>query len=94
MAKNMSSSWTDFRVALACAPPAVQKQLLGEKIYPLVATVNPQLAGKVTGLLLHKENGTLLTALEDESQTLLRQHIAQEGANRCPHHYFDFIYTL
>ena len=34
---------------LASAPPAVQKQIIGERLYPQVAKQQPELAGKITG---------------------------------------------
>merc|ERR1739847_207163 len=34
--------------ALAAAPPAVQKQMIGEKLYPAIAKINPEMAGKIT----------------------------------------------
>jgi hypothetical protein len=41
---------------LAAAPPEQQKQLLGERLFPLVANVQPDLAGKITGMLLEMDN--------------------------------------
>merc|ERR1719326_2736580 len=35
---------------LAAAPPAVQKQMIGEKLYPAIAKQQPELAGKITGM--------------------------------------------
>ena len=37
---------------LAAAPPAVQKQMIGEKLYPAIAKYKPVEAGKITGMLL------------------------------------------
>merc|ERR1740130_994885 len=54
--------------ALAAAPPAVQKQMIGEKLYPLVAKINPELAGRVTGMMLEMETSELLMLLESEQQ--------------------------
>ena len=34
---------------LAQAPPGMQKQMLGEKLYPAVSRLQPELAGKITG---------------------------------------------
>ena len=50
--------------SLATAPPEQQKQLLGERLFPLISAVEPQLAGKITGMLLEMDNGELLTLLE------------------------------
>lgn len=41
---------------LAAAPTETQKQLLGERLFPLVANVQPDLAGKITGMLLEMDN--------------------------------------
>lgn len=50
--------------SLAAAPPEQQKQLLGERLFPLIQNVEPQLAGKITGMLLEMDNGELLNLLE------------------------------
>merc|ERR1740130_1315288 len=54
--------------ALAAAPPAVQKQMIGEKLYPAIARIQPELAGKVTGMMLEMDNSELLMLLESEQQ--------------------------
>eukprot|EP00811_Abedinium_folium_P004868 NODE_14483_length_1106_cov_5.948927.p1 GENE.NODE_14483_length_1106_cov_5.948927~~NODE_14483_length_1106_cov_5.948927.p1 ORF type:complete len:208 (+),score=62.18 NODE_14483_length_1106_cov_5.948927:69-626(+) len=54
--------------ALANAPPAVQKQMIGEKLFPAVARYQPELAGKITGMMLEMENSELLILLESEHQ--------------------------
>merc|ERR1719401_3107793 len=53
---------------LAQAPPAVQKQMIGEKLYPAIAKFKPDLAGKVTGMMLEMDNSELLMLLESEQQ--------------------------
>merc|ERR1719487_2733083 len=53
---------------LAAAPPAVQKQMIGEKLYPAIAKQQPELAGKITGMMLEMDNSELLILLESESQ--------------------------
>ena len=45
--------------ALANAPPAQQKQMLGEALYPKIQAQQPELAGKITGMLLEMDNAEL-----------------------------------
>uniref|UniRef100_A0A667XW25 Poly(A) binding protein, cytoplasmic 1-like n=1 Tax=Myripristis murdjan TaxID=586833 RepID=A0A667XW25_9TELE len=49
---------------LAAAPLMDQKQLLGERLYPLIQALHPNLAGKITGMLLEIDNSELLHMLE------------------------------
>ncbi|KAL7985534.1 hypothetical protein Chor_004104 [Crotalus horridus] len=49
---------------LAAAPPQEQKQILGERLYPLIHARHPTLAGKITGMLLEIDNSDLLLMLE------------------------------
>ncbi|RKP24004.1 hypothetical protein SYNPS1DRAFT_5913, partial [Syncephalis pseudoplumigaleata] len=69
--------------ALAAAPPAEQKQMLGEALFPLIAEHQPELAGKITGMLLEMDNSELLHLLEstearankiEEAIAVLQQH--------------------
>merc|ERR1719335_147693 len=53
---------------LAAAPPAVQKQMIGEKLYPAIARLQPELSGKITGMMLEMDNSELLILLESEQQ--------------------------
>jgi len=52
---------------LAVAPPQEQKQMLGERLYPLVRDYNPGLCGKITGMLLEMDNSDLLAMLDDKA---------------------------
>lgn len=52
--------------SLANASPAEQKQMLGETIYPKIHATQPELAGKITGMLLEMDNAELLVLLEDD----------------------------
>eukprot|EP00927_Polykrikos_kofoidii_P082211 TRINITY_DN810_c0_g1_i1.p1 TRINITY_DN810_c0_g1~~TRINITY_DN810_c0_g1_i1.p1 ORF type:complete len:645 (-),score=158.26 TRINITY_DN810_c0_g1_i1:140-2014(-) len=58
--------------ALANAPPAVQKKMIGEKLYPQVARFQPELAGKITGMMLEMDNSELLMMLESEPQLKIK----------------------
>lgn len=49
---------------LSAAQPAEQKQMLGERLFPLIDNMYPQLAGKITGMLLEIDNSELLHMLE------------------------------
>jgi polyadenylate-binding protein len=50
---------------LAAAPPQEQKQMLGERLFPLIQGMYPELAGKITGMLLEIDNSELVHMLED-----------------------------
>jgi len=68
---------------LANADPTQQKQMIGEKIFPLIQAVEPRLAGKITGMLLEMDNTELLHLIEsndalmskiNEALTVLKQY--------------------
>uniref|UniRef100_A0A7S1TBF4 Polyadenylate-binding protein n=1 Tax=Compsopogon caeruleus TaxID=31354 RepID=A0A7S1TBF4_9RHOD len=68
---------------LAHADEASQKQMLGERLYPLVHMKQPQISGKITGMLLELDNSEILHLLEtpeslhekvQEAVQVLRQH--------------------
>lgn len=76
---------------LASAPPQEQKQMLGERLFPLIQAMHPSLAGKITGMLLEIDNSELLHMLEspeslrskvDEAVAVLQAHQAKEAAQK------------
>jgi polyadenylate-binding protein len=69
-------------------PPAEQKQALGEALYMRIAVTQPDLAGKITGMLLEMENEELLGLIENPEQmngkvnealAVLREYSVAEG---------------
>lgn len=52
--------------ALSQASSADQKQMLGERLYPIIQNTHPDMAGKITGMLLEMENSEILHMLEDQ----------------------------
>ena len=75
---------TPFTLAnLARFSPTIQKNIIGERLYRLIHPSQPELAGKLTGMLLGLDNADLLVLLEspkdlrsklDEALALLQQH--------------------
>lgn len=73
---------------LAAAPPQEQKQMLGERLFPLIQHLHPHLTGKITGMLLEIDNSELLHMLEhkeslkakvDEAVAVLQAHQAKQA---------------
>ncbi|CAB3976986.1 polyadenylate-binding 4-like [Paramuricea clavata] len=73
---------------LAQASPPDQKQMLGERLFPLIQQTHPDLAGKITGMLLEIDNAELLHMLEfrealaakvEEVVSVLKAHQARES---------------
>ncbi|CZT04111.1 probable PAB1-mRNA polyadenylate-binding protein [Rhynchosporium agropyri] len=52
---------------LSAVPPVQQKQLLGEALFPKIQVLQPELAGKITGMLLEMENQELVNLIEDDA---------------------------
>jgi len=68
---------------LANMSPRSQKQTLGDHLYPMVHALQPDLASKITGMLLEMENADILHLLEShealnakihEAVNVLKQH--------------------
>jgi polyadenylate-binding protein len=71
--------------ALAAASPEERTNMIGERLYPLIAETYPAEAAKITGMLLEMETGDLLHLLESpvalkekmaEAMEVLRAHTA------------------
>merc|ERR1719359_1460930 len=54
--------------SLANAPLGMQKQMLGEKIFPMISRIHPEMAGKITGMMLEMDNSELLMLVESPDQ--------------------------
>jgi len=76
---------------LAAAPMQEQKQMLGERLFPLIQRQHADLAGKITGMLLEIDNSELLHMLEDpaslqgkveEAVTVLQAHQVKTEASK------------
>ena len=65
-AASAMPAMTAMAQPFATAPTWVQKQMIGEELYPKVAKYQPDLAGKITGMLLELENSVLLRLLACE----------------------------
>lgn len=75
---------------LAAAQPQEQKQMLGERLFPLIQSMYPSLTGKITGMLLEIDNSELLHMLEhaeslkakvEEAVAVLQAHQAKQAVS-------------
>jgi len=76
---------------LASVDPQMQKNMIGERLYPLIQGLGHlELAGKITGMLLEMDNAELLHLLEspealtakiEEALAVLQQHMQSLGSN-------------
>jgi polyadenylate-binding protein len=70
-------------IALAQADSNAQKNMIGEQLYPMIQAHQPELAGKITGMLLEMDNAELLHLMDtpdalaskvEEAIAVLRAH--------------------
>lgn len=70
-------------IALAQADSNAQKNMIGEQLYPMIQVHQPELAGKITGMLLEMDNAELLHLMDtpdalaskvEEAIAVLRAH--------------------
>lgn len=64
--------------ALAAADPHQQKNMIGERLYPLIYQHQDKLAGKITGMLLEMDNAELLNLIESPDALLSKIEEALE----------------
>ncbi|KAF6803807.1 polyadenylate-binding protein [Colletotrichum sojae] len=62
-----SPSAIQQQLSAAAGNPGQQKQILGEVIFPKIQAMQPELAGKITGMLLEMDNQELVNLIEEES---------------------------
>ncbi|XP_022196028.1 polyadenylate-binding protein 4-like [Nilaparvata lugens] len=76
---------------LSSANATDQKQMLGERLFPVIYRMYPELAGKITGMLLEIDNTELLHMLEhheslqakvEEAVAVLQAHQAKQAASQ------------
>ena len=65
---NQKSDTEPLAKMLNRVPQQERSQILGEKLYPKVQALRPDLAGKITGMLLEMEVKDGLTILEDKDE--------------------------
>ena len=70
---------------LTTLTPQGQKQMIGEKLFPMVEKVNEKLAAKVTGMLLELENLKLVRMLEDGEYFIKEVDKALNTLKTSPH---------
>uniref|UniRef100_A0A6B2LUU2 PABC domain-containing protein n=1 Tax=Arcella intermedia TaxID=1963864 RepID=A0A6B2LUU2_9EUKA len=54
--------------ALLKVPPVERRQMIGEVLYPMVQQINPELAGKITGMILEVDLELLLEVVYNKER--------------------------
>lgn len=69
---------------LASVPPDKQKQMIGERLFPLISRICPEYAGKITRMMLEIDNLELLHLLESREslEAKVKEAIAVLEAHR------------
>ncbi|XP_073401130.1 polyadenylate-binding protein 1-like [Dendrobates tinctorius] len=77
---------------LSSASPEEQKEMLGERLFPLIQAIQPTMSNKITGMLLELDNSELLHMLEspeslrsmvEEAVEVLQAHQAMDTSQNC-----------
>ena len=68
VSQRVPSTGLSFKLELATAAPGVQKQMLGEKLYPLIVMHQQELACNITDMVLEMDNIKLLQLLNSDRQ--------------------------
>jgi len=66
---------------LAALPQGQQKQVLGEKLYGQISQMQPQLAGKITGMLLELDTSEVLNLIDTPAHLQVKVDEAVQALN-------------
>lgn len=73
--------------SLTSVAPGEQKQVLGERLFPMIQRIQPDLAGKITGMLLEIDASEIINMMDsedalkakvDEALSVLHAHQTQQ----------------
>jgi polyadenylate-binding protein len=60
--------------------------MIGEKIFPMISRIHPEMAGKITGMMLEMDNSELLMLMDSPDQLQAKVdealRVLQGGAGR------------